>query len=265
MLRRTLLGGACAVALAVLPLESASADAPNGFAGTLSGAYGQSSCGGCGTIDNWGIGGQGAFGLGTSDLGAEFDAGYQSSSLSGFSTDAFGIGGSIFWAPAEGRVGGTVGYSTINTSPDVNVWNYGAFGEYYVAPQITLGISGGGLHANCCGSSASGTYIGGGGIGYIIPDLALTGSISSVHVNSFGSATSYGVQAEWLVSETFPISVFAGYSSTDLPFSAPKLNTWQIGAKFYIGSPGATLADHHRNGTLDPLVNTNLTNLQALF
>jgi hypothetical protein len=263
------MGAACAAVLAVLPFESASAEAPNGFAGTLSGAYGQSSCGGCGSIHNWGISGQGAFGLGTSDLGAEVDLGYQGSSLAGFDSHAFGFGGNIFWAPVQGRLGATVGYTTLDTNPDVNVWNYGVFGEYYIAPQITLGVAGGGLTASCCGSSESGTYIGGGGIGYIIPDLALIGTISSTHADNFGTATSYGIAAEWLVSETFPISVFAGFNSTDLPFSAPKLNSWLIGAKFYFGSGGATggttLADHHRNGALDPLVNTNMTNFQNLF
>lgn len=266
MLKTKLAGAACAAVLAVLPFGSAFADAPNGFAGTLTGSYGQSSCSGCETQDNWGIGGQGAFGLGTNDLAAEVGVGYQGSSITGFDTNVYGFNGSLFWAPAQGRLGATAGYSAVNTSlGDGHVWNYGAFGEYYVMPQITLGLAGGGLNISADGTSVSGSYIGGGGIGYVIPDLALIGTISSVHVSGAGSATSYGVSAEWLVSETLPISVFAGYSWTDLPFGGPTGHTWLIGAKFYVGPGGMTLTDHHRNGTLDPLVNTNLTNVQTFF
>ena len=197
MLRRVVLGSACAAAMSVLSAATAYAEAPMGFAGTLSGTYGRSDCSGCSSSDAWALSGQGAFGLGMSDLGGELDLGYQHASSSGFSTNAFGIGGTIFWAPAQWRVGANVNWSQIDTpGPNPDVMSYGAFGEYYVATQITVGLAGGGLNVSGGGASASGTYISGGGIGYIMPDLALTGAIGSTHISKgVGTITNYSVGA----------------------------------------------------------------------
>ena len=78
--------------------------APNGFAGTFSADYGNTSySGGGGNADIWGVNGAGAFGLGMNDIGAEINGSYHRASVSSVDANIWGVGGSIFWAPGTGR------------------------------------------------------------------------------------------------------------------------------------------------------------------
>ncbi|MGH7488840.1 MAG: hypothetical protein ACREMY_25045, partial [bacterium] len=72
--------------------------------------------------------------------------------------------------------------------------------------------------------------------------------------------TDFGIEAEFLVSETFPVSIYGGYMYTDASISEnvnnPYLtgddwttNTFYIGLRLYMGGAG-TLMEHHRNGNL---------------
>ena len=70
------MAGLCAATLALA--TSALADAPVGFAGTLSGSYTNwtFSGSGSGSANLWGDDGQAAFSLGMQDIGAEIGGGY---------------------------------------------------------------------------------------------------------------------------------------------------------------------------------------------
>jgi hypothetical protein len=237
------------------------ADAPQGVAGTLSAQYGQWDFAGA-TADHWNVAGQAAFGF-APQFGGEIDAGY--ANLSGTSSvDLWNIGGSAFWAPAFGRIGGTLQYQTANGSGvDVDQTQYGAFGEYFISNAVTLGLNAGGISASapaaCAGCSVSGDggYVGGGLIGYLMPNLSLTGSIN--YAGTDGSdTTSYNLQAEWLFSEVLPVSGFVGYSYTDVSGISDHIDHWFIGFKYYTDGNGSTLVDKQRNGALDGLVRSNL-------
>jgi hypothetical protein len=251
-----MLGG---MGLAATP---AFAQPPMGFAGTLSAQYGQWSTSGF-TADQWGINGQAAFGL-APQFGAEIDAGY--SNLSNHGTlDTWAIGGHAFWAPDMGRLGATVQYqSTSGGGADIHLTNYGAFGEYYASNMFTLGLNAGGYSASAgfggFGGSSDGGYVGGGVIGYVLPDLSLTGTIN--YLGASGSnLTSFGIQGEWLFSESLPISGYIGYTYTDISNGGGHVDQWFIGFKYYTDGNGSTLVEKQRNGALDSIVRpaVNLT------
>ena len=252
--------------IASVPFASAMAAAPMGFAGTLSGAYGSSSCDGCDSTDAWTIGGSGAFGLGAGgQFGGQIDASYNSVS----DVDVFGLGGSLFWAPAMGRAGGTIFWATADESGvNVDGFTYGVFGEYYVGNAITIAAKGGGLSlsADAYGFSdtETGGYIGGALTGYIIPNLAIQGDITFSSVSDLDT-TNYGIGAEFLVSEMVPISIFGGYSRSNVEIFGidADVDTWMIGLRFYAGAAGPTLVDKHRNGTVGWAGATNVNSLIA--
>src|SRR5688572_6093639 len=103
MKAKTLLLASCTLLLGTAPFTAANAAAPMGFAGMVGAAYGQTSCDGCESSDDWTLNGAGAFGFGPA-FGAQVDVGYRSLE----DTDLFGLGGSLFFAPAFGRLGATV-------------------------------------------------------------------------------------------------------------------------------------------------------------
>jgi len=238
------------------------AAAPVGFAGTISGSYGQESCDGCDNIDAWSINGQAAFGF-APNFGGELDAGYTGLSGSGFDVNVWGVGGSVFWAPGMGRAGATVQYSTFSESgfsPDF--FAYGVFGEFFASPFFTLAARGGGLSISESGFDESGGYIGAALIGYPLPNLAITPSIDFTSISDV-DVTNYGIGAEFLISEMVPISVFAGCTHSTLSAFGSDFDSdqWMIGFRFYTKGNGVTLVERHRQGTLGWAGSTNFTTL----
>jgi len=227
------------------------AAAPMGFAGAFSGDYSSVDCSGCGSNNIWGINGSGAFGFGSSQVGAQIDGGYHRFSGDIGNANIWTVGGSVFWGPQWGRVGGTLGYASADCGSgcQINTFTYGPFVEGYLGNYVTLGAHGGGFSVDAFSTTNTGTYIGGGITGYAIPDLALSGTIDYSSINSF-NATTYGVGAEWLVSRMVPISIFGGYRNTQLSGGGGHIDQWFVGARFYVGAPGMSLVDHNRNGTL---------------
>jgi len=235
-----LLAGACAAAACTLWAGQALADP----SGTLGVDYNYTTVpGASGHIGDWGVNGNVALPI-TSNLTIQADAAYDGYSETGgsdFHTDQ--ISGTGFWQGAKGRLGLTGGYNELGASgASVHFENYGAFGEFYATNQITLGLKGGSLTT----SGFNATYVGAEAVGYVMPDLALSGTydyvgVSGAHING------YGVGAEYLISEKAPISITGGYTYTDVG-SGVHLNTWMIGAKFYFGGKGTTLVDHQRSG-----------------
>ena len=254
-----LLAGACAAVMGIASTVPALAEAPQTFAGTLSGSYGNLSIsGGGGDADIYGGDGQAAFGLGMPNLGAEVDAGYHYLSANGGSIDTYNIGGHAFWATMQGRLGATVQYQSLSGSGfSAHITNYGGFGEYYASDAITLGLNAGGYTASAFGSSDNDIYIGGGFSGYLTPNVAVTGLINYYNATG-GNLTSYTGMLEWLVSESTPISLFGSYTNTQVSGGGGHLNLWMIGVKFYTDGNGTTLVGKHRNGALDNIVRPSI-------
>lgn len=254
-LRSLLAGSAAAVILAT----SAQAESPTTLVGTLSGDYSNSRySGGGGNADTWGLNAAGAFGLGMNDIAAEVDGSWHSFSSNGVDANIWGIGGNVFWAPGNGRFGPSVSYTSINFSGaasglDAHATTYGLFGEFFVSDAFTIGVKGGGTDGKASlngvgSSSGSGGYVGGELTGYAMPDLAIKGTIDYLDVSG-SHVTSYGVGAEYLVSETTPFSIFGGYTRGDLSGGAGHVDNWFIGVKYYTGG-GGSLVTQNRSKTL---------------
>ena len=262
-LSRSLLAGS-AIAAAFLA-TSAQAAAPNGYVGTFSADYWHTDVsGGGGNGDTWGLNGALAFGL--NDVGGEVDGSFHRISASSQSANIWGVGGSIFWAPGTFRAGPSVSYTKLDLTGsasglNIHATSYGVFGEFFVNDAFTAGLRGGGADGGFgvtgFGSgSATGGYIGGELTGYATQDFAIRGSFDYVELGG-GHANSYGINAEYLFSEDTPVSVFGGYTRTNLSGGLGHNDTFLIGLKFYTSGP-APLVTRHRTGTLGTIPNPGL-------
>jgi len=243
-LRTLVLSGACALALSAVPLSAALA---TDFSGTLSGDYANISASAGSSANSWGGNGQGTFGLG-SNWSVELDAGYHNLSASGSSIDNWTVAGDAFWTGMSGRLGAQVGYGSTNGGfGTLHATNYGVVGEWWANPNLTVSGKFGGFNAT---GGTNGYYGGGAVTGYIHSNFALSGGIDYTHISHLGNDTDYTVQGEWLVSQTTPISVFGGYTYSQISgFS--HLNTWFVGLRLYCDGPGAgTLVDRQHQGSL---------------
>jgi hypothetical protein len=249
MLERVRLLTLSTLVLGAVSSGPAMAAAPMGVAGTISGDYGNVDIGG-GSADSWGISGAAAFGVNPmSDIGVQINGGYRNLSGGGGDADIFDVGGSVYWAPAMGRLGGTVAYKNFDFGGgfDANITAYGAFGEYFIGPAVTIGAHGGGWTGSFSGFSDNGGYVGGELLGYLTPNVALSGTID--FLGGGGDTTTYGVGAEWQFLQSVPLSVFGGYRNTDVG-GGNNADIWFIGLRFYAGAVPMDLIGNHRNGTL---------------
>jgi hypothetical protein len=252
---RTLFLAGCAALLSTVPF-AANAAAPMGFAGTAGVGYGSSD-----DTDTWTIGGSGAFGFNPT-FGGQLDLSYNSIE----DADGFGIGGSLFWAPAMGRVGGTLQSASFDDAGvDISAFGYGIFGELYASDRFTIAGKAGGVttEVDVLGStgSESGFYGGAALLGYAMPNLAIQGDFVFAEPADDFSTSTFGINAEFLVSETMPISIFGGWSWTNIDIGGTEADGdgFMIGLRFYFGVSGPTLVDKHRNGTLGWAGSTNIT------
>jgi hypothetical protein len=269
--QQVLLACASLVVLGFDSLNPVFAAGPAGFAGTLSGNYGHSirEVGPNGSL--WQADAQAAYGFGMSNIAVEVDGGYRYlSSDDGEHITTWGIAGHVFWAPPQGRVGGTVRIESSKESavpvslPGEEFGSltfdhalYGGFFEFNLGDQITLGVFGGeyAIYFPDDRPAFKNAYLGGGGTFYVIPDLALSGVINYRHIYEDRAALEFSAVAEWLVSTSVPISIFAGYQHRSYTSSGSyHVQLWSLGLKFYTSGNGTNLRDKHRNGALDRLV-----------
>jgi len=243
-LRNKILGTACALALGAF---AAPAYASN-FSGTIDGEYANLSAnGGGGHANSWGGNGSGVFDTGWSNLALQGDIGYHNLSASGTNVNLFDIAATPFLRMDHGRLGVTVGYTDAQNHGSTDITNYGGFGEWFAGHAFTVGVKGGGFNAN---HGLNGAYVGAQLTGYVMPDFSLAGSVDYTSFSHSGHETDYNATAEYLISETTPISVFGGYTYSEFSGSS-QFNTWMIGLKFYCNGTGAsTLVDRQRAGNV---------------
>jgi hypothetical protein len=235
-----LFGSFCTLALAS-PAFAA------GLSGTLSADYLNFDFKDLGiNVNAWGGAGelQGAVG---SDMHVQGDITYHRLSGNGVSFDDSVLNGAYYWSFDAGRAGADLGYQTLKVDHAIaHEVIYGVFGEYWADDMFTLGLKGGGISDTNGGGSAY--YIGGEAKAYVMPDLALAGTIGRTGAQG---ETDYSASAEWLVSETTPISISGSYTYADIGSGGGKANVWGAKVTYYFGDSSAnTLADHQRSGNL---------------
>jgi hypothetical protein len=163
---------------------------------------------------------------------------------------------SPFWKMDWGRLGAVAGFNREDYygAESFNTEHYGVYGEWYVLPELTLSAKGGGYNVDYYGEHESSGYVGGRATWYAMPDLALNGNIDYTDLTHGSSETDYGITAEWLVSETTPISIYGGWEGSSIhnyiDDVSPTGNTWLVGVKWYTNTNGATtLVDRQRSGS----------------
>ncbi|MBI3678420.1 MAG: hypothetical protein HY243_17555 [Proteobacteria bacterium] len=237
-----------AAAFALLPTTLVSGAALAGAA-TFSANYANLDFYGAGfNANSWGGAGAGTLDLGSS-WKVEGDAAYDHLTTSGVSFNHWNVSASAFWQGDMGRAGLQLGYNSGDGAGlNLHGLNYGVVGEWWANSNITLAAKGGGLNGS---SGIDGYYLGLQGKAYLGANFALSTSADFTSFK-FGHETDLTVQGEWLVSQTTPISVYAGYSNSDFPSGGPgDVNVWFVGLRLYCNDPGGTsLVDRQRSGTL---------------
>ena len=171
---------------------------------------------------------------------------------------------SPFLAYPGSRWGMNLNYETITHFGHIT--NGGAFAEWYLNDEITLMAKGGYLSTGGTPYGGHGHYLSGAAIFYPVPDVAVRGSVGWTDVTTGGSALTnycihcrgddgavqYGINAEWLPNEEWGVAVNGGftYSQNNTFNDEYNESIWKIGLRWYTG--GGSLAERHRNGTLNP-------------
>jgi hypothetical protein len=229
-----ILAASSVLAFTALTAAPAMAD----FSGTVAGSYANLDLGGPGSTDVWG-GTAAATATFGGNWGVEGDLDYHNISGAG-SADLWAFGGNVFWRGMNTRIAGSVMYHDV---PGGNATNYGVGAEWFAGDQFTIAVKGGGLS----GSGSDGGYVGGNVKWYAMPNLALSGTVD--YADQGGSLTTEKLQAEWLISESTPISIYGGYQHVDLAGPGDG-NVFFVGIKLYANAGGGALVDRQRNGSL---------------
>ena len=258
-LRTTILGTACALALGSLAAGPAMADVSN-FSAAAGVGYEHASVSGFHAND-WTFMGTAAVDTDwLHNMSVQGDINYQSvadhyDGDGGVHVSDLSLSISPFWRMPWGRIGAVVGLNDYDYYGALNerFVNFGGYAEWYVCPNVTLAVKGGGWTAEYYSSNQGSGYVGGQATWYAMPDLAITGTVDYTgYPHNYGSSneTNYGVMAEWLVSESTPISVYAGWNGTSVSHSSDTVSTWMVGLKVYTDQNGAsTLVDRQRSGS----------------
>jgi len=277
MSRMTKLLGTVSV-LATLAAGPAAADTLMGFAGMADVSYVNSSFGNDDydddSLNSFGFGAAIAFPIDEiANFNWELNANYFTSSADEYSRITWNLGGSLFWAGPASRSGININYNTMTDYGSAT--NGGVFTEWYFG-NITAGAKAGWLWGGGTAAAGRGNYLGANVGGYIMPNLALTGAVSWADLVTSATQGSYcygptcgrrdlthtdfSIEAEFLVSETFPVSIYGGYTYTDASLSDNannpylidgdgwSINTFYIGLRYYTGA--GSLIERHRNGNL---------------
>ena len=290
MSRNTKLLGTVSV-LATLAAGPAAADQLQGFAGFVDAQYSHTSLDldedffGNTDDDGWNsitVGLGIAFPVDEVDaLAWQLDGNYSSQSADEQSRIVWNLGGSMFLSYPGSRTGININYETMTDFGSLT--NAGLFTEWYLG-NFTIAGKGGWLWGGGTPNGGRGNYLGANIAGYFVPNFAVGGSVtwSDLISGSTGVGGGYGgpcygptcgrrdftetnftIDAEFLVSEAFPVSVFGGYTFTDYGASEnsnnPSIseemdnnsNTFFIGVRYYLGGMG-TLINMHRNGNVRP-------------
>jgi len=216
--------------------------------GVFSGGYANVSGSNHLSISDGGIEASGQMALGDEGFNAQVDGGINSASGS-TNANIYNIDGLFFYRMPEGQFGGLGDYISTVGMHSTHVIPYGVFGEYYFSDQITAGLEGGGLSARM----SSGGFVEGHITGYVTPDISIKGFDTYISVSN-GQDNNIGVQAEYLISEAIPISIYGGYAYTDISHTGvhdTTLNTFFVGLKIYTNGTGAPLVTTQRNGVVD--------------
>lgn len=212
---------------------------------------------------NYGTNGSALLSLTDFGFAIQFDGHGAYAEIGGISARQWGGGGSLVWRSDVGAFGFSGAFDSRNgdgvTSGlvpmgyllDFDAAQYGAYGEWFALPDVTLRGRAGAITLNNSAHSIDATdWFGGVGVAYyVLPDLRWSGQFDYLAAHS--SFARFGTAIEYLLSREFPLSLVAGYEYTDgnLIRAGGTANSFMIHLKYRFGTAGA-LRDQDRSGPL---------------
>lgn len=204
------------------------------------------------SANTWGLGLGGQLPWAQTGIHIQLDGAYSSASADGVPTvKTWNAGVEPYYAISQARFGVAIHYvgqqGGLGYTNDT-LYSYGAYGEWFATPGITLSAK----SATITGGSERGALIGGKITGYLLRDLALSGIVEYEKEDRDNFETDLTVHAEYLLSESLPVSVFAGYTlASPSGVGSTDVNLFFVGLKIYAdGRTSRTLVDRQRHGTL---------------
>lgn len=248
------------IGVAALALMSTSAMAEMHVAGNVSADYNNLNVSGGGDGTQWNLDGNLVFPLGDS-FGIQAGGGYHNLDT-GVNVDGFHFGGAAFWRSDRGDIGLGISHGNFSAGGgvgDLDITAYGAFGEFFAGDSFTISAQGGWFNGS---NSFDGNYLGAGAKFYAMPNLSIGVAVDRVSFShGGGDLTNWGARAEWQVSDHTPLSVYAGYTNTNLSGISNNVNTWTIGLKLRFGeADGTTLVMGDRTNAV-PNATVNYDNV----
>jgi hypothetical protein len=247
----TLFASACVLAIAAPASAQVSA--------TLDGGYSRINAEHI-NLNDWNVNGAASYSLGVPGITLQANAGYTNLSGDSANINEWTGGGAFFWSGAEFRGGAASNYGGIGGDASGHLVNVGGFFEWFPG-MFTVGVKGGGFSAS---GNEDGSYVGVEGAVYVMPNLSLSATFDYTNISDSVGFVNVGTretdispQAEWLVSDEIPVSVYAGYTYVNISSSASSAhvsgngNIIFVGLRLYTNGTGATsLMDRQRSGTV---------------
>jgi hypothetical protein len=223
----------------------------SGFSGALDGGFNYSRADGDG---NTGYDGNAALQIAFGDPGFALQFGGSSgrSDIDDGHINQRSGNGHFFWRDAKGAIGFSGSYTALEVSGnDIDAYQYGAFGEWYARPDLTLRLRGGRtVLDNGESDKHSGWYGGVGAAYYVDPDFSFSVRANYLEIKN-AKDTQLGAAAEYQLSHQYPLSLAIDYQyrHNELYGDGGNASTAMFRIKYRFGLSGA-LVDLDRTGPL---------------
>ena len=257
----TLMGTACVLAMAALsggpaaaaPIGPITAYAQTGYDRTTV-QHGQS-------INEWFLGGAVGGSTPWQGVDVQVDGEYAHDWANHASAENWFTGGDLFFSGMDSRTGldGHWEHYHANGS-NFDGYSFGGFMEWYIANFTVAGKAG--FVWTTPSAGGNGNYVGVSGIGYFMPDLAVSAKFNWLDITGASCSglcrvdirdDTFGIGAEFLFDESMPITIGGSFAYDSFGGKGVghgyHTETWLIRLRYYTGM--GTLMDHHRNGNLN--------------
>jgi hypothetical protein len=227
-------------------LFTAPALAANDITLDVNGGYSSST----GSVNQYDFGGSALWSINNPGFNAQLNINETHTSVSPFNFDLIQFSGDAFWRDRKGTLGMSVAQHSFQKGSasglftflgNISLTSFGGFGEWFIAPELTLKFQGGGFTGD-----ADGLYLGTEGTWYVFPDLSVSTGFDYVRVSGGGGNQSrFNVGTEYLLSQNWPLSLGLDYSYTKV--GGGNGNTFGLSLRYRFGGTGSLNARDRRN------------------
>ena len=229
---------ACICALSILPAQAGN------LTGLANFGYGHSK----GDQNTESFGGSANYATDIPGYNFQFNAGDQHTTVTPVTIDAVQVRGDAFWRGDMGTFGGSFAYHNVSASAfgvggSADLESYGAFSEWYTAPNLTLALSGGGTS----GSVHAG-YVSVGAQYYFNNNFST--AIQYDYMRATTDSHTVTFVGEYMPFESFPVSFGLQYSYSEGGGSSSSV--FGFGLRYRFGAVGgSSMSDWDRKGPIE--------------